>query len=439
MMMQNRYRLKRSIFLAILSQLSLCISVQAIEISKTDFSKIDFNFELMWAAMRSEHSYAILYEEDNRVTWQEGFLKTGISGARITEFGEFFADASVITSFVAGDGDAAGFTTGEEGETSIEDLSFGWRNTLWDISIGRQNFILGDGWLINGDALNLGRGFEAIPGAPDFDRGGAYWLAARKAFEKTAVVALGGENPWRGQLFYLESGNPAQANMSLFGINMEHVTENAVFAALYLHGLNLSSEEATFLGLQGRDGQQTYSVRYQGNAGIEHLFLSAEYTGQSSGDKNRKHTAAWYIEAGWQFSEALWGLKPSLRFGEFDTGYDPLFYGFNRGYGTWFQGEVAANYAGPFNTDSKFSHFSLETTPVKNLTIGTKAFIFEGKSSSAINASEVDIYAEWWAHPALMISPLLGWYKPDASPNEGRIQFSGETNLYAQLTLLITF
>ncbi len=72
---------------------------------------------------------------------------------------------------------------------------------MFELSVGSQNISIGDGFLINGDALNLGEGFDAIPGAPDFDRGGGYWLAARKAFKKSLMLKLGGDNGFRGDLF----------------------------------------------------------------------------------------------------------------------------------------------------------------------------------------------------------------------------------------------
>ncbi len=73
---------------------------------------------------------------------------------------------NLLTSGTFGDGDAAGFTTGDETETDFEDLYVGWRNEMFEVSAGSQNITIGDGFLVNGDALNFGKGFEAIPGAP---------------------------------------------------------------------------------------------------------------------------------------------------------------------------------------------------------------------------------------------------------------------------------
>ncbi|MCQ5134626.1 hypothetical protein NE541_16555, partial [Coprococcus eutactus] len=59
----------------------------------------------------------------------------------------------------------------------------------------------------------------------NFDRGGAYYLAARKAFDRTAVLRLGGKQGWRGDLMWLKSDNHYQADTSLAVANLEHVTD----------------------------------------------------------------------------------------------------------------------------------------------------------------------------------------------------------------------
>ena len=46
------------------------------------------------------------------------------------------------------------------------------------------------------------------------------------------------------------------------------------------------------------------------------------------------------------------------------------FFGFSRGYGTWFQGEEAANYAGPFGTDADVHYLGVKGNPTERLTVG---------------------------------------------------------------------
>ena len=108
---------------------------------------------------------------------------------------------------------------GDERRTAVEDAYLGWRSGILfpalgedgiDVSGGRQVVTLGDGFLIQGDPVNLGN----VDLGANFDRGGAYYLAARKAFDRTAVLRLGGSQGWRGDLMWLKSDNHYQADTS---------------------------------------------------------------------------------------------------------------------------------------------------------------------------------------------------------------------------------
>ena len=121
------------------------------------------------------------------------------------------------------------------------------------------------------------------------------------------------------------------------------MTDNGTLGVTYLDVLSTDDDYA-FL-YPDRENVKVYSVRGQGNAGVENLFLSGEYALQRNGSSEDEN--AWYLEAGWTFSDAPWTPSVSYRFSRFSDQYDPLFYGNGRALGTWFQGEVAANYAGP--------------------------------------------------------------------------------------------
>lgn len=414
--------------------------VSALNLKKTDSTEINLDIEAILGVFHSEERYAQLHGTSGSASWQEGYVKYGFSGSTEAGPGQLFGAANLLTSATFGDGDAAGFTTGDESKTDFEDLYVGWRDDHIEFSVGSQNITIGDGFLINGDALNLGEGFDAIPGAPDFDRGGAYWLAARKAFRKTAMLRLGYETGLRGDLFWLESNNPAQASMELAGLNVEHVADWGTLGAYYLEGLDVDATEAAFLGYTHRDGQSTVGMRFQGNAGVENLFLSAEYTHQTQGDNTRKDGDAWYLEAGWTFANAPWSPSINYRYSQFDEGFDPLFFGFNRGYGTWFQGEVAANYAGPFNSNTGVHHVALKASPTPTLSIGALLFDFQGDSNDNLDATEINLFAEWVVNDHLILSPVIGFYDPDKSAAQGGTQLgTADTSTYFQLLTIIPF
>lgn len=412
----------------------------ALNLMKSDASEVNLDIEAIFGVFHSEERYSQLHSTPGSASWQEGYIKYGLSGSTRAGSGTLFGAANLVTSGTFGDGDAAGFTTGDETETDFEDLYVGWRNEMFEFSFGSQNVTLGDGFLINGDSLNFGKGFEAIPGAPDFDRGGAYWLAARKAFDKSVVLKLGGASGFRGDLFWLESDNAAQASMELAGLNLEHVSDHGTVGAYVIKGLDVDDAQAAFLGYTHRDGQRTAGFRFQGSMGVENLFLSAEYATQDQGDNTRLDGDAWYLEAGWTFANLAWSPSLNYRYSQFDNGYDPLFFGFNRGYGTWFQGEVAANYAGPFSTNTSVNHIALKATPMETLTVGALLFDFEGDSNNNLDATELNLFAEWVVNDHLILSPVIGFYNPEKSTAQGGSQLgSSGTSSYFQLLTIVPF
>jgi hypothetical protein len=236
----------------------------------------------------------------------------------------------------------------------------------------------------------------------------------------------------RADLFWLESDNVAQSKMELAGINAEYVMPEGTFGVAYIEGLDVMNGGATH-----RDGQQTLSLRYQGNAGVENLFLSGEIVTQDQGDNSQADGDAWYVEAGWTFADMPWSPSVNYRYSSFDEGFDPLFFGFNRGYGTWFQGEVAANYAGPFNTGTDVHHVGVKANPTEMLSVGALYFNFSDTDAGFMDGQELDLYAEWVVTPNLIVSPLVGFYKPDSSAGS---QLGGnDTNVYGQVIAIVPF
>ncbi|MOA11477.1 hypothetical protein D3C78_1314210 [compost metagenome] len=173
---------------------------------------------------------------------------------------------------------------------------------------------------------------------------------------------------------------------------------------------------------------------------MENLNLAFEYASQ---DKERDREDAWYVEGSWTFADVPWSPTATYRYSRFSEAFDPLFYGFNRGYGTWFQGEVAANYAGPFNSNTQVHHVGLKATPLENLTVGALYFDFDTLDrdfTPDFSGRELDLYLEWMVNDHLMISPLLGFYQPERSAENGGVQLGGDdTNLYSQLTVATFF
>ncbi|MBK4997803.1 hypothetical protein IAE37_000079 [Pseudomonas sp. S31] len=412
------------------------------ELYNHDGTILNADLEALFGAFHSDESYNIAGNRSpGSSAWREGYIKYGLSGSQALQgSGTLYGAFNLVSSATWGDGDAAGLTLGDERRTGIEELYLGWRSgTLFpalgedgvDISGGRQVVTLGDGFLIQGDSVNVG---EADLGA-NFDRGGAYYLAARKAFDRTAVLRLGGSQGWRGDLMWLKSDNHFQADTSLAVGNLEHVGDAGTVGLSWIHGLDVDQRYASLLGLEDRDGMDTVSLRGRGSLGVKDLELAGEYVTQ---DRSGGRENAWYLEGNWTFSELPWTPTATYRFSRFSKDFDPLFYGLSRGYGTWFQGEVAANYAGPFNSNTQVHHVAFKAKPRDNLTLGALYFDFDTLDTDQGNLGgrELDLYAEWMINEHWLISPLVGFYKPERSAADGGTQLGGrDTGTYVQLVV----
>ncbi|HDS1819716.1 TPA: hypothetical protein QEM96_004417 [Pseudomonas putida] len=406
---------------------------------------LNANVEAVFGAFHSERSYAIARDQPGSTSWREGYIKYGLSADQaLGSVGSLYGAFAMLSSATWGDGDAAGFSDGSERTSKIEDAYLGWKSGNLvpmlgedgiDLSFGKQMIAVGDGFLLQGDSLNVGHGLAD----GQFNRGGAYYLAARKSFDKTAVLRLGGSSGWRGDLMWLQSDNRAQANTELHVATLEHVADAGTVGLTYIGTTHVDEQYASPLQLE-RDGMETYSLRGQGNAGVDNLFLSGEYAKQ-----DKPHTAtedAWYLEAGWTFADLPWQPNLSYRYSRFSEQYDTLFYGLGRGLGTWFQGEVAGNYAGPFNSNARVQKVGLVVSPTPALNLGVMGFHFDtiDRSLGNVDGREVDLYAEWTINEHLMIVPLVGLYQPDRSVAQGGTQLgNNHDNLYGQVVFVSTF
>ncbi|HGM5578763.1 TPA: hypothetical protein ACKP22_005346 [Pseudomonas putida] len=415
---------------------------QAHELYNQDGTVLNANLEALFGIFHSDESFN---QAGNRTpgssNWREGYVKYGLSASQaLVDAGSVYGAFSLLSSATWGDGDAAGLTLGDERRTAVEDAYLGWRSGALfpllgedgiDISGGRQVVTLGDGFLIQGDPVNLGK----VDLGANFNRGGAYYLAARKAFDRTAVLRLGGSQGWRGDLMWLKSDNHYQADSSMAVANVEHVSDAGTVGVSWIHGLDVDRRYAQIMGLEHRDGMDTVSLRGRGNLGVQDLEVAGEYVTQ---DQRGTRENAWYLEGSWTFSQLPWTPTATYRYSRFSKDFDPLFYGLSRGYGTWFQGEVAANYAGPFNTNTQVHHVGLKAKPRDNLTLGALYFDFDTLDTDQgnVGGQELDLYVEWMVNDHLLISPVLGFYKPERSADSGGMQLgSRDTGTYLQLVI----
>ncbi|MGH8367882.1 MAG: hypothetical protein ACRESB_20695, partial [Pseudomonas sp.] len=327
-------------------------SAQAFELYADDDTQVTGNFLAVYGMFNSRKNYD---GTTGGSTWREGFIKYGLSvDQRFGALGSVYGTANLVSSGTWGDGDASGVTTGSERTTKFDEAFAGWRSgELFpalgkdgvDLSFGRQVIMLGDGFIINDDGPNFGKGVDD----GKFNRGGAYYIAARHAFDQTAVLRLGGKDGVHGSVMWIKSDNRAQANTEMAAGTLDYTAAPGTLGLTYIHGISVDDRYANDLQKQ-RAGMNIYSLRGAGNAGIENAHFSFEYAWQ---DKDAGPEKAWYTEGGYTFAALPWSPDLTYRYSRYSKNWDAMFSGFNRGYGTWVQGEVAGNYSGPFNTNTE--------------------------------------------------------------------------------------
>lgn len=437
--MHNNNRFPRRLLVTATTLGSLVLAGQALatELAELSDHRIEAEVEALFGVFHSDSGYATGAAEDRSHRWQEGYLELGV--ALTPKEAGLYGRVSAMATGTWGEGDAGGFTSGNERALDIEDAYLGWRQeglggSPWflDVSLGRQNLMLGDGFLLAGDALNLG---DAL--GSELDRGGAYYLAPRQAFDRSAVVRTGRDG-WQAQLAWLESDNVAQASTELAALTLTHDFAAGEVEASYLRGLGVDTSQADDF-LVERDGMDVYSLRGTLSLMDDALGLRGEVAQQ----RKSSHEMAWYLEPSWTFTQVAGQPTVSLRYSRFDEAWDPLFFGFGRGYGTWFQGEVAGNYAGPFNSNAEVWHLGVSAEVNEQLQVGALAFHFSTLDSvdqPNMGGKELNLYAEWFPTEQFYVSPLIGWYDPDRSADQGGIQLGGDgSSAYAQLLVGVFF
>lgn len=368
---------------------------------------------------------------DKDRSWSEGFVaphgKITISSGN----GDFYVGTRLVGSGTVGDGDAAGLVQGNQGRFDVDHLYVGWNSASLfpslgdgaiDVSFGRQPFAIGDGFIINDGNFDMGRE-------------GAFWLAPRNGWGPSTVVARVNVDPVHADFFRLKSDPDSNSDV-IYGTNLEWRSgpEGAnVVGGSYLH---IGESK-----LASRDGMNVYSLRAQGAfiPGVQDLFLSAEYVKERNNQATNEVDAhAWYGEAAYTASSVPWAPTLTYRYSHFSgdkssttksEAFDTLHYGVGRGWGVWFQGEVAGEYFGPIaNTNTNVHAIQLSAKPVESLTLSAIYYILHfdetpvGITSSHIG-NEINLIADWQARDNLTISGVVGRF--DAA--SGGKQFFGGT------------
>lgn len=366
--------------------------------------------------------------------WFEAYVKPGLSGsAETTGLGTFYGTVAVIGSTTQGDGDAVSatgtqFTHGGVSHGDLERLAAGWKSgsllpqsDAVDLSAGRQDFVLGDGFLL-------------ADGNADMGKEGAYWFGGRSAWANSAVARF----QWdvlHADAFWLKSDRNS-GNMAINGVNLEAKKEGigTVGAAF----LRVTDDDTAYSGLTGSDGvsplrkgMNVWDIRAQGTplTMLPDLFLSGEYVQETNDTQGRKLDAqAWYGEIGYTLSALPWKPALSYRYAHFSgdesatanqsEAFDPLRYGMVRGWGSYFHGEVAGQYL-LFNSNENLHMIHATVTPLDNLQLGAIYYDFRldqtSNGASKDFGSEIDLHADWSVNSWMNVSGVYGRLMPGAN------------------------
>ena len=372
----------------------------------------------------------------------EPWVEVGLKGSYQLDGSEIYGGLSYQAAKAYEDGEITG-QYGVDGDSDFghEQAYLGWRNDTLDISVGSQDFMIGDG-LIIGDG--------------NFDTGtnnGQFWAGARFAWKQSLIAKI--DQPWgHVDAFYLEA-DIDYTNNSLKGINYEKVVqgESGTLGAMYVTVDRDGSAQdgLELLSIRGSDFTLPFS---------ENLTLRGEYIHQF-GDNNGTDFDgdAWYLETSYVFAEHDWAPTLTYRYFVADgddastsgknEGYQGLNYGPSRSWDTWIQGEISGGYY-LFNENQETHMLKLSVYPAETYGVSLAAFRnnlndtsqYFGNSLPAGTDShfmdELNLVFEYYPNDNLYIAAILAYAKPGEAGNTA-LGGSDKNMSLAELAVTYTF
>ena len=248
---------------------------------------------------------------------------------------------SVVAATTQLDGEISGQTArAGDWAVSTDHAYLGWRNEVVDLSVGGQEFSVGDGFII-GDG-NYNKGGE----------NGQYWSGGFLSWRNSAILKVN-TKPLRADIFWLRTDTDFK-DARVAGINVETTTADTfgTLGAMYLEILQG--------GQFNYDGMKVWNFRGAGIKvpGLPALKLFGEWVLERGHDIQGggapNDATAWYVEGEFTVPGLRWLTKLNYRYawmqGDNPTTraneeYRGLFYTiFRRDWDTWYQGEIAGEY-----------------------------------------------------------------------------------------------
>ncbi len=337
------------------------------------------------------------------ITWQELYLKPAVDAQySVSSDTQLLGGMSVVSAATLGDGDAAGFTRGDTNNTALESLYAGVQYRDWTVKLGNMDYMIGSGFIV-------------MDGNSDTGSDGAFFLAPRSAFQKSALISWQNE-AISAQLFSLETDDDLK-NIRFSGINMDYAFENGVQAGA--SAFKVTDVDGLTVNYLNAKGMQVYNARVMNAVipALSQLTINAEYALQTGDGNGVKYDAnAWYAEGNYSFNLPLSPVL-SYRYSHFSgdenldntqNAWEPLTKGFIT-WGTWLIGDVAGNYL-MNNSNENVHQVSARISLSPSVTIGSIYYHIDLDKANyqgmpVQNTSfgeEYALYADW--------TPTEQWY-----------------------------
>jgi hypothetical protein len=318
-----------------------------------------------------------------------------------------------------GNDDASGLTVGlnDTDDFTLEQRHLGWRvddvfsglaNDVVSVTVGRQDYSIGTGIIID-------------DGSADGGHRGGWYIGMRKVFPESFIVRLESDELLL-EAFTLEN-DPRKG-----GTNGEATGFNAEY---YFGGKGTLGGSFVYVDakLPGLDELDVYSARGEIEP-VDGLSFSGEFVREDSSDIEAD---GYYAQGGYEFRDVPWTPSITYRFAHFD-GDDPstdtdeqfreIAYGYTD-YGYWFQGEISGNY--PLGNGNVVSHMvRARATPIEGVITSLIYYdfsldqpqIFGDPVASDDWGDEINLTVDWEATANVYIIGVLGVLMPGAAAEE---------------------
>lgn len=309
----------------------------------------------------------------SRATWAEGWIEFGIGG--VTQLGDSntaaYGALTVIAPAVTGQDI---FRNDFRSSIDVEKAYVGYlwsdadRRRSLDLSVGRLNFTLNDGFLIS----QFGSQWNAGP------RPGVY-LAPRTTLDFGAV-AKARLDSWSATAFYLDPNEyePLESNTKLAGLNVRYAFSEPFYVdASVIRAVDSDALYSSPSGPIGtRDGLTTLAahIRWADRERVPGVWFEAEAAHQTH-DVFEMDAYAGYATVGYLARSLPW--TPSLSFrGSVFSGDDPATAAYERfdslysgGLSEWLQGISLGKALTQSNRTSQRIRLNVTPNPRLNLTL----------------------------------------------------------------------